>query len=157
VNHLICALTLIMGQRVNRDFFQAMQVITIGAMLMQVLCVMLVCNQIFVDDPYDAEYTVGYKKWTFWLQIELQVFIACLIANALYLLCRSVLSQRIHLKIGAMLSGESTDFLESQQTLGGFFVNFVAPVQISMFIDRKYEEKFADDSGHAMLHYQMKL
>lgn len=87
----------------------------------------------------------------------MQVFIACLVANTLYLFCRSIFTQRIHLKIGAMLSGESTDFLESQQTLAGLFVNFVAPLQISLFIDRKYHDQNEKDAGHQMLNYQMRL
>ena len=98
-------------------------------MMSQVFAIVVVCNELFIYD-LTGSMTPEYEEFEGWLIVELWVFLSTLFGNALFMFFRSIFVQRTHLKISEMNVGETTDYLESQQTLLGIFVSFVAPIFI---------------------------
>jgi|LakMenE01Jun11ns_1017448.scaffolds.fasta_scaffold9105909_1 hypothetical protein len=95
--------------------------------------------------------TLTYLEFEGWLNLELYVFISYIVANAVYLFFRALFAQRTHLKIGQMLQGETCDFLESQQILGGIFTSFVTPVFISLALALYFPTENA--AGHRIVDF----
>ena len=104
---------------------------------------------LFVEDVGGFEMTSQYLEFEGYLCIELYVFISYIAGNALYLFFRSLFAQKTHLRIGEMLQGEDTDFLESQQILAGIFSSFVTPVFIIHALSTYYPTE--SDAGHAII------
>jgi len=78
--------------------------------------------------------TPEFDVFDYWLQIEVVVFATGLLANITFLFVRSFVCQKITLTIGQLMLNENTDYLESQQILGGIYITFFVPAGVLLYI-----------------------
>jgi len=66
--------------------------------------------------------TPEYISFNNWLMIELVIFGATISGNIVFLLTRSIASQKIVIGVKRMIHGETTDFLESRSIILGIYI-----------------------------------
>lgn len=75
-----------------------------------------------------------FDIFNYWLQAELVVFFFVLFANLTFLFFRSLVCQKLEMKIAALMQGANTDYLESQAILSGIYTTFIVPAGVLFFI-----------------------
>lgn len=92
--------------------------------------------------------TPEYIKFNNWLMIELVIFGATISGNIVFLLTRSIASQKIVIGVKRMIHGETTDFLESRSIILGIYIQMHAPMVMLYFIKHEMSDsKVADPTS----------
>ena len=138
--HFFAAFTMFASQFVTENYFTAMTVLTIIAMMLQVVNITSVSNFLFVNTESILHTAQGgamaaeYSEFVTWLCIELCVFIAGIFGHTAFLMVRSILPQKMILSAPNLLAGSRTDYLESQQVLCGILITFVVPAFVLRYV-----------------------
>lgn len=127
VSHLICTVSLVLMRWCPKEWTGALSMGKMIAMVVQVFNFICISQFLFLN-TIDSEFmTLEYKQWNCWLQTEFFVFMANILGNAMFLLVRSLMREKIVLLPSNSQVDDNTDYLESQLIPTGIFITFVAP------------------------------
>lgn len=121
-------------QYTNNQFFEIVQVISCAAMVLSVCNVTRISEYMIIEAQSGIQMSAEYDKFKFWLETEIVVFAAGLVANIIYLFIRSFVIQKITLKVKNMKTDINTDYLEAQSFMVSIFLTFVVPMCVFYYI-----------------------
>jgi cellulose synthase/poly-beta-1,6-N-acetylglucosamine synthase-like glycosyltransferase len=122
----------------------------IVAMCLQVLNITTICGFIFSESSITEGVVMSseFTSFNIWLQIEVAIFASILLSNIMFLFIRSFVTAKVSF---SKLSnfGIRTDYLEAQQDLGNYFVDFFVPAGVLCFVFylKPNSDALQDDGG----------
>ena len=78
--------------------------------------------------------SADFDKFKFWLETEIVVFAAGLVANIIYLFIRSFVIQKLTLNVRNMKTDANSDYLDAQSFMVSVFLTFMVPVCVFSYI-----------------------